>query len=143
VKQCQVKKGIKKYFHFEDFSMVEYYTILPTNVPNYFCPWVTISNNTESKLIYYTVIRNGELIIDRQLLAEGKYEFWDMVYYDMDDNIIVTFDVKDSINGDDVIKHTFNLNRDYFENKITNNGSFTWKSSLQPYTKNNKIKLII
>ena len=140
--QEQFHSDIKKYFHFEDFSMVEYYTILPTNVPNYFCPWVTISNNTESKLIYYTVIRNGELIIDRQLLAEGKYEFWDMVYYDMDDNIIVTFDVKDSINGDDVIKHTFNLNRDYFENKITNNGSFTWKSSLQPYTKNNKIKLL-
>ena len=140
--QEQFHSDIKKYFHFEDFSVVEYYTILPTNVPNYFCPWVTISNNTESKLIYYTVIKNGELIINRQLLVEGKYEFWDMVYYDMDDNIIVTFDVKDSINGDDVVKHTFNLNRDYFENKIANNGSFTWKSSLQPYTKNNKIKLL-
>jgi hypothetical protein len=43
----------KKYFDFEDYSMVEYYTILPTDVDNHFCPWVTISNSKESKLIHY------------------------------------------------------------------------------------------
>ena len=32
----------EKYFEFEDYSMVEYYTILPTDVDNHFCPWVTI-----------------------------------------------------------------------------------------------------
>ena len=44
----QFTKNIEEYFHFEDFSMVEYYTVLPTNISNHFCPWITISNNTKN-----------------------------------------------------------------------------------------------
>ena len=41
----------EEYFEFEDYSMVEYYTILPTDVDNHFCPWVTISNAKESIMV--------------------------------------------------------------------------------------------
>ena len=138
----QFTKNIEEYFHFEDFSMVEYYTILPTSISNHFCPWITISNNTESKLIHYTVVKNGELIIDRQLLANGKYHFWDLVKYTLKDEFIVTFDVKDSISGQDVVKHVFNLDKDYFENTLKNNGKFTWNLPADEYYKNHKIKLL-
>ena len=37
-------------------NIILYY---PTDVDNHFCPWVTISNSKESKLIHYTVIKNG------------------------------------------------------------------------------------
>ena len=129
-----------KYFEFEDYSMVEYYTILPTNSPSHFCPWVTISNNTESKLIHYTVKRNGNLIIDRKLEVKGKFTFWDMVPYSLKDNTIVNFYVTDLTTGEFIKEHTFKLDKDYFNNKITNNGLFTWKGDMAPY--NPKIKLL-
>jgi len=138
----QFTKNIEEYFHFEDFSMVEYYTVLHTNISNHFCPWITISNNTESKLIHYTVIKNGELIIDRQLFANGKYHFWDLIKYTLNDKFTVTFDVKDSISGQDVVKHMFNLDKDYFENTLQNNGKFTWNLPADEYYKKHNIKLL-
>ena len=131
----------EKYFEFEDYSMVEYYTILPTDVDNHFCPWVTISNAKESKLIHYTVIKNGELIIDRKLEVRGKYSFWDLVKYNLSDNFSVKFEVSDLESGEHIITHKFDLNEDYFLNIMPNNGSFKWKGNRDEY-ENKKIKLL-
>jgi glycosyltransferase involved in cell wall biosynthesis len=137
----QFTKNIEKYFHFEDFSMVEYYTILPTNIPNYFCPWIQISNNKESKIIIYTVEKNGIEIINRDLIISGKYQFWDMIKYNLNDEFIVTFKIYDSITNDLVKTYKFKLNKNYFENDIKNNGLFTWKGNLN-YLNNPKIKIM-
>ena len=128
-----------KYFEFEDYSMVEYYTILPTDVPNRFCPWVTISNNTESKLIHYTVKRNGSIIIDRKLEVRGKFTFWDMVPYSLKDNTLVNFYITDLSTGEFIKEHTFKLDKEYFLNKMPNNGSFKWKGDRKQYTPNIKL----
>jgi hypothetical protein len=132
---------VESSFDFEDFSMVEYYTILPTNLPNYFCPWIQISNNKESKTIIYTVKKNGEEIINRDLFVNGKFQFWDMIKYNTNDNFIVQFDIFDSVTKNHVNTYKFDLNKDYFENKIKNNGTFTWKGDLH-YLNNSKIKLM-
>jgi hypothetical protein len=132
---------VESSFDFEDFSMVEYYTILPTNLPNYFCPWIQISNNKESKTIIYTVKKNGEEIINRDLFVNGKFQFWDMIKYNTNDNFIVQFDIFDSVTKNHVNTYKFDLNKDYFENKIKNNGTFTWKGDLH-YLNNPKIKLM-
>jgi glycosyltransferase involved in cell wall biosynthesis len=137
----QFTKNIEKYFYFEDFSMVEYYTILPTNIPNHFCPWIQISNNKESKIIIYTVEKNGIEIINRDLIISGKYQFWDMIKYNLNDEFIVTFKVYDSITNDLVKTYKFELNKNYFENNIKNNGLFTWKGNLN-YLNNPKIKIM-
>jgi glycosyltransferase involved in cell wall biosynthesis len=129
-----------EYFDFKDFSQVEYYTILPTNVPNHFCPWVQISNNIESKNIEYIVKKNGESIINRKLLVNGKFQFWDLIKYEPNDKFIVTFNIIDLGTGNSIKKHIFKLDKDYFDNKITNNGLFTWKGDMAPY--NPKIKLL-
>ena len=132
----------EKYFDFEDYSMVEYYTILPTSIPGRFCPWITISNAKESKLIHYTVERNGELIIDRNLEVTGKYYFWDMVPYSLDDQTTVKFSITDLNTGKFIKEHTFNLDKDYFLNKMPNNGNFNWKGDASQYTQKPKIKLM-
>ena len=134
-------KYIESSFNFEDFSMVEYYTVLPTNLPNYFCPWIQISNNKESKTIIYTVEKNGIEIINRDLFISSKYQFWDMVKYNINDNFVVKFDIFDSITNNHINTYKFELNKDYFENKIKNNGTFTWKGDLH-YLNNPKIKLM-
>ena len=132
----------EKYFDFEDYSMVEYYSILPTNVPGRFCPWITISHAKESKLIHYTVERNGEIIIDRNLKVTGKYYFWDMVPYSLDDNTVVKFHITDLNTGDFIKEHVFNLDKDYFLNKMPNNGTFNWKGGIKEYARKPKIKLM-
>ena len=132
----------EKYFDFEDYSMVEYYTILPSNVPGRFCPWITISNAKESKLIHYTVKRNDELIIDRNLEVTGKYYFWDMVPYSLDDNTTVTFHITDLNTGDFIKEHKFELNKDYFLNKMPNNGTFEWKQDASQFARKPKVKLM-
>ena len=130
----------EKYFEFEDYSMVEYYTILPTDVNNHFCPWITISNAKESKNIHYTVEKNGNLIIDRTLEVRGKYQFWDLVKYGLNDNFTVIFDVKDTVTGETVKYHKFELNKEYFLNTMSDNGMFNWKGDRSNY--NPKIKLM-
>ena len=130
----------EKYFEFEDYSMVEYYTILPTDVNNHFCPWITISNAKESKNIHYTVEKNGNLIIDRTLKVRGKYQFWDLVKYGLNDNFTVIFDVKDTVTGETVKYHKFELNKEYFLNTMPDNGMFNWKGDRSNY--NPKIKLM-
>ena len=131
----------EKYFEFEDYSMVEYYTILPTDVDNHFCPWVTISNAKESKLINYTVIKNNQLIIDRKLEVRGKYSFWDLIKYNLTDKFKVKFEVNDLNTGNHIVTHEFNLDKDYFLNVMPNNGSFKWKGEREKY-ETKKIKLM-
>ena len=131
----------EEYFEFEDYSMVEYYTILPTDVDNHFCPWVTISNAKESKLIHYTVIKNNKLIIDRKLEVRGKYSFWDLIKYDLTDKFKVKFEVSDLNTGNHIVTHEFNLNKNYFKNIMPNNGMFKWKGDRSLY-EDKKIKLM-
>ena len=130
----------EKYFDFRDYSMIEYYTILPTDVNNHFCPWITISNAKESKNIQYTVEKNGEIIISRLLEVKGKFSFWDLIKYNLEDNFKVTFDVKDIVTGETVKYHQFELNKDYFLNTMSNNGMFNWKGDRSKYS--SKIKLM-
>ena len=131
----------EEYFEFEDYSMVEYYTILPTDVDNHFCPWVTISNAKESKLIHYTVIKNNKLIIDRKLEVRGKYSFWDLIKYDLTDKFKVKFEVSDLNTGNHIVTHEFNLDKNYFKNIMPNNGMFKWKGDRSLY-EDKKIKLM-
>ncbi len=134
------ESDVEKYFDFKDYSMVEYYTILPTDVDNHFCPWITISNAKESKDIYYTVEKNGETIINRLLEVRGKYHFWDLIKYDLNDLFTVTFDVRDTVTGETVKYHKFELNQEYFSNIMPDNGMFNWKGDRSRY--NPKIKLL-
>jgi GR25 family glycosyltransferase involved in LPS biosynthesis len=64
-----------------------------------------------------------------------------MVKYNINDNFVVKFDIFDSIANNHINTYKFELNKDYFENKIKNNGSFTWKGDLH-YLNNPKIKLM-
>ena len=120
-------------FSHKDFSRCEYFTILPSNLPNYFSPLVQITNEIETKLIKYTVEKNDKEIINRDLNVGGKFVFWDLINYKLSDKFIIKFDVFDSQNKSFIENYTFNLDKDYFENKINNNGMFTWKGDTQQY----------
>ena len=134
--------NIVKSFDHQDFSRSEYFTILPTNLKNYFCPYVHISNARESKIIHYTVEKNGIEVINRPLGVKGKFHFWDLVNHNVNDNIIVTFQVNDLTDNSPLMNYTYNLNQNYFDKNIKNNGSFTWKGGDEENYPLSRIKLM-
>ena len=44
--------------------------------------------------------------------------------------------------GDFIKEHVFNLDKDYFLNKMPNNGTFNWKGDIKEYARKPKIKLM-
>jgi glycosyltransferase involved in cell wall biosynthesis len=119
-------------FDHRDYSRVEYFTVLPTNLPNYFAPYFYISNSKDSRTIYYKVYKNDNLFIDRILDVNQKYSFWDLIRFEGD--IRVEFEIHSSNN---VETKTFIVNQEYFT-KLSKNGLFKWKTDIP----NPKIKLM-
>ena len=70
-------------FNHHDFSQVEYFTILPTNIPNTFAPYIRISNSKESRLIQITVRDKdkNEVFFD-ELNVESKIDYYKVLPYE-------------------------------------------------------------
>ena len=112
----------KDIFVHKDFSRIEYFSILPTNVPNHFSPYFYISNSKDSRIIKYKVYKNEELVIDRELNVDQKYSFWDLIRFEGDYR--VEFNI---FNGDNFIEtKEFIIDEEYFNN-LSSNGHFEWK----------------
>ncbi len=122
----------KEIFDHKDFSRVEYFTILSTNIPNHFAPYFYISNSKDSRIIYYKVYKDGDLIIDRTLNINQKYSFWDLLRFDGEYEI--HFQIKDKYTSETKV---FKINKEYFDN-LSQNGTFIWKREIP----NPKIKLM-
>jgi len=106
----------KEIFDHRDFSRVEYFTILSTNVPNHFSPYFYISNSKDSRTIYYKVYKDSELIIERILNADQKYSFWDLLKFDGEYE--VQFEIQDKYSTE---TKTFKIDQEYFNN-LSQNG---------------------
>jgi hypothetical protein len=70
-------------FNHHDFSQVEYFTVLPTNIPNTFAPYIRISNSKESRLIQITVRDKdkNEVFFD-ELNIESKIDYYKVLPYE-------------------------------------------------------------
>jgi len=135
----------KNIFSHKDFSRIEYFSILPTNVPNHFAPYFYISNDKDSRIINYKVYEsplvfqtnsyndNQKLIIDRTLNIDQKYSFWDLIKFR--NNYKICFEIFD---GDKFIEtKEFIIDQKYFNN-LSNNGYFKWNGEFPK----SKIKLM-
>jgi len=114
----------KEIFNFKDFSRVEYFTILSTNVPNHFAPYFYISNSKDSRTVYYKVYKDNELIIERTLNIDQKYSFWDLLKFDGEYE--VKFEIQDEYSTE---TKTFKIDQEYFD-KLPQNGMFEWKGEM-------------
>jgi len=106
----------KEIFDHRDFSRVEYFTILSTNVPNHFSPYFYISNSKDSRTIYYKVYKDSELIIERVLNIDQKCSFWDLLKFD--GKYEVKFEIQDEYSTETKI---FKIDQEYFDN-LSQNG---------------------
>jgi len=68
-------------FYHEDFSRVEYFTILPTNKPETIAPYIKISNAKESKTIKLSIL-DGPLEIQFDTIqVDNKLEYFKLIPY--------------------------------------------------------------
>ena len=76
------QKSIETFDH-SDFSQVEYYTVLSTNIPNTFAPYIRISNDKESRFVQLQIIDkdDNEVFYD-ELNVEGKTDYFKILPYE-------------------------------------------------------------
>jgi glycosyltransferase involved in cell wall biosynthesis len=123
----EFNRKVEKTFYHTDFSRVEYFTILPTNIPDTFAPFIRISNSKEDKEIRLSIYdKEGKEINYEWISVNGKVDFYKV--YPYEEGLTVVFTVYD--NGDLSEKKTFKV-----EN-LQNNGLLEIKN-LKP-----KIKLM-
>jgi len=72
---------INNSFIHEDFSRVEYYTVLPTNKENMIAPFIRISNAKESKTIEISSYINGEETHIDVIEVNQKIDYYKLIPY--------------------------------------------------------------
>ncbi len=108
---------ISNSFIHEDFSRVEYYTILPTNKENIISPFIRISNAKESKTIRISShIDGNENHIDT-IEVNQKIDYYKLIPYVKDSKIKFTITDKRGLVGEKILS----------TDNLTNNGQLTIK----------------
>ena len=58
----QFKTEVATNFHHSDYSRVEYFTVLPTNIPNSFAVYFQVSNSIDSRVVNIKINKNKNKI---------------------------------------------------------------------------------
>jgi len=126
----------KTFFH-QDYSRVEYFTVLPiSNIPGHFAPFVQISNNNDSRFINYTLIKNGVIINEAKFEVKSKFYTYDLVQFDFESTYIVKWDLYDLDTKEFIESKEVIVDNNYYNNELEKNGTFEYKLQF-----NNKPKI--
>jgi glycosyltransferase involved in cell wall biosynthesis len=115
-----------KTFIHRDYSRVEYFTILPSNIENHFVPFVQISNSNDSRLLVYTLEKNGVIINKEQFKITSKFHTYKVVKYTKNDVFKVRWEVYDLDTNLHLDTKEIVVDHNYRENQINKNGLFEW-----------------
>ena len=74
-------------FIHEDFSRVEYYTILPTNIKDKIAPYIRISNAKESKTIQILLLENNKETLLDSIEISQKQDYYKLIPHIKGSNI--------------------------------------------------------
>ena len=97
------EQKIQETFNHLDFSQVEYYTILSTNIPNTFSPYIRISNSKGSKLIQIKVLnKNKDEVFLDEIDVEGKTDYYKVLPYE--EGLEVEFHIN-NLSNSTIINH--------------------------------------
>lgn len=134
------QENCKKTFEHRDYSRVEYFTILPSDIPNHFTPFVQISNSNDSRFLTYSLEKNGEVINTSEFEITSKFHVYDIVKYNKNDVFKITWKVFDLISRVLLDTKTIIVDEDYRTNTLPDNGLFEWRGDKSRFTP--KIKLM-
>jgi glycosyltransferase involved in cell wall biosynthesis len=125
----QFKTEVATNFHHRDYSRVEYFTVLPTNIPNSFAVYFQVSNSVDSRIVNITINKNGSLLREEQITVTGRGAWYNMVGYNLNENAEYTIDYQafDKDTQQFIESKCINIDNNYITNVLPNNGMFEYK----------------
>ena len=114
-------KLISENFKHNNFSRIEYTTVLPTNVENHFAIYYQNSNEVDSRILIVTAFEGKQEIFTEQINVNSKFA-WYRLYQIGGNEITIDFKFYDSHDNKFLNKKTIVVNQDYIDNKLQTNG---------------------
>ena len=131
----------KTYDH-RDYSRVEYYTVLPTNIPNTFSPYTQISNSVDSRKIRVWVYnRHNECVYKNSADITGRYHNYHTIKFNTDDHYRVVWQINDLDTGELLDTKIIEVDNNYMNNKIKGNGLLEYNNP-ENHKPSSRIKLM-
>ncbi len=114
-------KLINENFKHNNFSRVEYTTVLPTNVENHFAIFYQNSNEVDSRILVVDAFENDNEIFSETVNVGNKFA-WYRLYYFAGQEVTINFNFYDAHDNKFLNKKTIIINQDYIDNKLQSNG---------------------
>jgi glycosyltransferase involved in cell wall biosynthesis len=131
------KTEVTTNFHHRDYSRVEYFTLLPSNIPNTFVTYFQVSNSIDSRIVNIKINKNGGLLHEEQLTVTGKGAWYRVVHFDLseDANYLIEYTSFDKDTKQQIEYKTISVNNDYLTTQLNNNGMFTYNGDINSIQK--------
>lgn len=114
-------KLISENFKHNNFSRIEYTTVLPTNVENHFAIYYQNSNEVDNRILIVTAFEEEQEIFTEQINVTHKFA-WYRLHQISNKELTINFDFYDAHNNKFLNKKTITVNKDYIDNKLQTNG---------------------
>jgi glycosyltransferase involved in cell wall biosynthesis len=115
-------KLINTNFTHNDFSRVEYSTVMPSNIENCFAIFYQNSNNIDSRTLIVSGEENGQETFTETINVTGKI-FWYRLYpYNEESKINIKFKYYDSFNNKLIKEKEIFVDNNYILNQLPLNG---------------------
>jgi len=114
-------KLISENFKHNNFSRIEYTTVLPTNVENHYAIYYQNSNEVDSRILNISAVENGEEIFSENVNITHKFAWYRLHHFEGQETII-TFKFYDAHDNKFLSEKTIVVNQDYVDNKLHING---------------------
>jgi glycosyltransferase involved in cell wall biosynthesis len=119
-------------FHHRDYSRVEYFTLLPSNIANTFVTYLQVSNSIDSRIVNIKINKNGSLLHEEQLPVTGKGAWYRIVNFDLNENAkyLIEYSSFDKETQQFIEYKSIEVDNEYLTTKLPNNGMFTYNGDI-------------
>lgn len=126
------KTEVSTNFHHRDYSRVEYFTLLPSNVPNTFVSYFQVSNSIDSRIVNIKINKNNQLLHEEQLTVTGKGAWYRMVHFDLNEDAkyLIEYTSFDKDTKQQIEYKTITVDNNYLTSQLNNNGMFTYNGDM-------------
>ena len=126
------KTEISTNFHHRDYSRVEYFTLLPSNIPNTFVTYFQVSNSIDSRIVNIKINKNGSLLHEEQLTVTGKGAWYRIVNFDLNEDAkyLIEYSSFDKDTQQFIEYKSIEVDNEYLTTKLPNNGMFTYNGDV-------------
>jgi glycosyltransferase involved in cell wall biosynthesis len=114
---------ITENFEHKDYSRIEYFSVIPIKDNlNQFAVFLHVNNFQDSRVINITITENDNLISDDNINFTNKMSWFKQIFSNIENIYEIKYKSFDEINGSLIETKVIKIDKDYFENKINQNG---------------------